>query len=115
MSDQAIDRATFDALRDATDAGFVVELVEAFFEEAPVLLGELRRASGAGDAEAFRRAAHTLKSNARTFGAPALAAGAQALETGGLDGMRTAQDAPLAALEAEYIRVAAALKALCHV
>ena len=114
MSDPTIDRATFDALKDTTGAEFVVELVAAFVDEAPAMLAELRRTLAAGDAEAFRRNAHSLKSNARTFGAAALAAMARDLETGGLERAAAAGDAPLDALEAEYARVAAALRALCH-
>ena len=114
MSEPTIDRVTFDALRDTTGAEFVVELVQTFVDEAPGVLAEMRRARQAGDAEAFRRNAHSLKSNARTFGAPALAAMARDLETGGLERAAAAGGAPLDALEAEYARVAAALKALCH-
>ena len=43
------------------------------------------RALAAGDAERFRRAAHSLKSNSNTFGALALGALARELELGGLD------------------------------
>ena len=114
MSEPTIDRATFDALKDTTGAEFVAELVQTFVEEAPGMLAELRRALAANDAEAFRRNAHSLTSNARTFGAPALAALARDLETGGLERAAAAGDAPRGALEAEYARAAAALKTLCH-
>ena len=49
------------------------------------MLAELRSARAAGDAERFRRAAHSLKSNSNTFGALALGAQARALELKGLD------------------------------
>jgi HPt (histidine-containing phosphotransfer) domain-containing protein len=74
MTASTIDRATFDALREAAGAEFVVELVDTFAEEAPGMLAELRRALAANDAETFRRAAHSLKSNGSTFGATAFAA-----------------------------------------
>lgn len=109
-----IDRATFDALRDAAGAEFVVELVQTFLQEAPAMLAELWRAKRAGDAESFRRSAHSLKSNASTFGATALAGLAREVESGGLAGIAGHGDGGLAALESEYARTAAALEALRH-
>ena len=108
MDDTAIDRATFNDLQETAGADFVVELVDTFLEEAPQMLAELRTALSAQDAEAFRRAAHSLKSNSLTFGALSLAAMARELELGGLaDGPR------LDALDEGYARVATALKELC--
>ena len=69
----------------------------------------MRSALAAGDAERFKRAAHSLKSNSNTFGAHALGAMAKALELGGLAHARSAKPDPLAAIDAEYARVAAAL------
>ena len=105
-----IDIATFDELRDTAGADFVVELVETFLEEAPQMLAELRQTLAAEQADAFRRAAHSLKSNSHTFGATALGAQARELELGGMP----AGTAALDALDAEYARAAAALKDLCH-
>jgi HPt (histidine-containing phosphotransfer) domain-containing protein len=106
-----IDQKTFAALQDMAGADFVVELVHAFLEEAPVMLDALRTSLAEGDAEKFRRTAHSLKSNSNTFGAQALAAIAKDLELSGLDKVRARPD-PLAAVGAEYQRVAAALKEL---
>jgi HPt (histidine-containing phosphotransfer) domain-containing protein len=111
MSD-TIDVATFQALQESTGADFVVELVATFIEEAPTMLGELHRALADGNAEQFRRAAHSLKSNANTFGALALATLARELELGGL--ARAGAPDALAALDAEYARVAARLQELAH-
>ena len=105
-----IDIATFDELRHTAGADFVVELVETFLEEAPQMLAELRQTLAAEQADAFRRAAHSLKSNSHTFGATALGAQARELELGGMP----AGTAALDALDAEYARAAAALKDLCH-
>jgi HPt (histidine-containing phosphotransfer) domain-containing protein len=102
-----IETATFRELQAAAGAAFVAELVDTFFQEAPDMLAALRTAQAAGDADAYRRAAHSLKSNGLTFGATALAAAARALELGGIAG----EDA-LDALDAEYARAAAALKEL---
>ena len=48
--------------------------MDTFLEDAPALLAELRSARAAADADRFRRAAHSLKSNSHTFGATALGA-----------------------------------------
>ena len=110
MPAPVIDPATLAELRDAAGAEFVNELIATFFEEAPGLLAELRAAWVARSAERFRRAAHSIKSNASTFGAGQLAAMARQLELGGLP----ADTAALDALEREYQRAAAALKELRH-
>ncbi|MDM0117360.1 Hpt domain-containing protein [Variovorax sp. J22R133] len=116
MSDPAtIDPATFAELQDAAGTDFVKDLVQTFLEEAPVMLKELRDAQAAGNADAFRRAAHSLKSNSLTFGALQLGAMARELELGGL-AAAAAQPSPnaLDALQAEYARVESALKELTH-
>ena len=112
MSDPVIDAATFAELQDSAGAEFAAELVGTFFEEAPGMLAELRSARTAGDADRFRRAAHSLKSNANTFGALRLAALARELELKGLDAEPARDVTALAELDAEYARAAAALKGL---
>ena len=72
--DRAIDTDVFRELQATAGADFVVELVDTFFEEAPAMLAELRNARAAEDADRFRRAAHSLKSNSHTFGALPLGA-----------------------------------------
>ena len=109
MSESEIDLATFEELKASAGDEFVTELVGTFLEEAPQMLVELRSARDAGAAERFRRAAHSLKSNSNTFGALRLGAMARDLELGAIP----ADAAPLDALDAEYARTAAALKALC--
>ena len=112
MDESVIDRAVYAELRDTTGAEFVTELVDTFIEEGPGMLAELRAACAEGNAERFRRAAHSLKSNGNTFGAMKLAMLARELELKGLDTDPTNDAAGLAALEAEYARAAAELKAL---
>ena len=111
MPEQTIDMSVYNELKEAAGAEFVVELVDTFFEEAPIMLADLRNAQAAGLADVFRRAAHSLKSNSNTFGAKRLGEIARVLELGGL----VADTAPLDALEAEYQKVAAALKELSDV
>ena len=112
MTAKTIDPATFEALQQTAGAEFVGELVDTFLEEAPAMQADLRAALAAGNADAFRRAAHSLKSNSLTFGALTLGAMARELELGGLDPVRQANAQPLDALAQEYARVAAALKEL---
>jgi histidine phosphotransfer protein HptB len=109
-----IDTATFQKLRDSTDADFARELVHTFLDDAPQLLADLRGALAGGDQAAFRRAAHTLKSNSTTFGASALADLARELEHAGLPAMRADGDASLSRVEEAYELVARALKELTH-
>jgi histidine phosphotransfer protein HptB len=112
MNEPAIDRAVFAELQDTTGAEFVTELVDTFIEEGPVMLAELRDARADGNAERFRRAAHSLKSNGNTFGALKLAALARNFELKGLDREPNRDSAALAVLEAEYVRAVTELKTL---
>ena len=110
MSDPLIDRQTFEELREAAGADFVAELVDTFLEEAPQMLAELRAAQADAAADRFRRAAHSLKTNALTFGAMVLGAAARALEQGDLP----ADAGPLDALDAAYAEAAAALREIAR-
>ncbi len=80
--DGAIDRKVLERLSEGTggDVGFVTELIEQFVADAPQLVAAAREGLERGDAEEVRRAAHTLKSNAATFGAHGLADAARELE-----------------------------------
>jgi HPt (histidine-containing phosphotransfer) domain-containing protein len=67
----ALDRGALTALADLLDGDHeaLAELADAFLSEAPTRLAELRLGAAEGDAALAGRAAHTLKSNAATFGA----------------------------------------------
>jgi HPt (histidine-containing phosphotransfer) domain-containing protein len=65
---------------------FIQELVAAYLEDTPVQLDRLRQALQDGDAEVFRRSAHTIKSTSLNFGAQVLADRARALEETGRSG-----------------------------
>ena len=112
MNPPTIDIATFDELKVTAGADFVRELVETFLVEAPTMLADLRSSFAGNEAERFRRAAHSLKSNSNTFGATGLAALAKQLELGGLASVHDADGAPLDALNSEYARVARRLTEL---
>jgi len=112
MTPDAIDLAVFRELQDTAGAEFVVELVDTFFEEAPLMLAELRDARESSDAERFRRAAHSLKSNSMTFGATTLGRLARSLELKGLDASPAADEAAIAALDVAYRDAAEMLREL---
>src|SRR6266545_1336864 len=114
MAQPAIDPVTFEELQQTAGAEFVRELIDTFLTEAPSMLTTLDRALAAGNADEFRRAAHSLKSNSNTFGALALGALARDLELGGLSKANENRGQPLDALAEEYSRVAATLTELRH-
>jgi histidine phosphotransfer protein HptB len=109
MHDELIDRAVFAQLQASVGAEFVSELIGTFLEEAPRVLAELRDAAAKGDVDSYRRAAHSLKSNAQTFGATPLAALSRELEQSPLSDTHAQS---VSALEAEYAKTAAALTTL---
>ena len=115
MTAPVIDPATFAELQDSAGADFVAELVGTFLEETPALLAELAQARQVGDADCFRRAAHSIKSNSQTFGALALGALARELELQGLHADPAHDEQAIAALSHAYASAAAALKEMARV
>ncbi len=75
-----IDRATFDELRSISGEDFIRELMDTFMADGPSLLEQMKTSLAAADVDSFRRAAHSLKSNAATFGALELSVLAKELE-----------------------------------
>ena len=75
-----IDRSTFEELKQMSGADFINELIDAFLEDGPNMMQNMRTALDTKDVESFRRNAHSLKSNAHTFGATELGALARELE-----------------------------------
>ena len=75
-----IDRATFDELKQMSGEDFINELIDAFLEEVPNMISQMHSALETQDVETFRRNAHSLKSNANTFGAAELGTLARELE-----------------------------------
>ncbi|MBL8099401.1 MAG: Hpt domain-containing protein [Anaerolineales bacterium] len=78
-----IDINTFNILKESTDADFIRELIHTFLEDAPLQIQQMKSALDKKDIESFTRAAHTVKSNAATFGATELANLARELESMG--------------------------------
>jgi CheY-like chemotaxis protein/HPt (histidine-containing phosphotransfer) domain-containing protein len=76
----AVDRTAIDRLVTTMGASFVVELIHTFVDDGRELIATLHRTLSASDIDAFRRAAHSLKSTGETVGATGLAAIARELE-----------------------------------
>ncbi len=110
MTDGPIDHEIFLELKDATGEDFAAELVSTFLDEAPGMIAELKAAAGEADADRYRRAAHSIKSNANTFGATALAEQAKKVELGEPPVTGDLTDA--LALEVALDTAAAALRSL---
>ena len=75
-----IDLNTFTNLKETVGADFIGEMIDTFLEDALTQIGQMKSGLAAQDVDLFRRAAHSLKSNAATFGATELAGLARELE-----------------------------------
>ena len=75
-----IDATVFDELKQMSGDDFINELIDAFLEEGSNMLNNMHAALQAGDVDSFRRNAHSLKTNANTFGATELGIQAKELE-----------------------------------
>ncbi len=75
-----IDPSVFEELQDAMGEDFAAELLDTFLTDAANMFAELSQAVLTKDADVYRRASHSLKSNAQTFGATALEAKAREME-----------------------------------
>ena len=112
MSSTAIDLVTFEELKQMSGADFIDELIDTFLEDAPKLIGDLKSSLKAGDADAFRRAAHSLKSNGATFGARHFAELARHLEMIGKESRLGDTGDHIQELETAFTAVARELKGL---
>ncbi|MEP1207663.1 MAG: Hpt domain-containing protein [Rhizobiaceae bacterium] len=107
MTQDLIDRSVFDELADSVGSDFAAELVDTFLSDAGTMFGSLDQAIADQDVDLYRRAAHSLKSNAQTFGATMLAAQAREIELSGVF-----DAAAIATLRATFDMSATALKGL---
>ena len=112
MTKGEIDLKTFEELKEMSGGDFINELLDTFLDDAPKLIDQLKSALAASDTDAFRRAAHSLKSNAANFGAQHLSELAKELETLGKESRLAETGDRLGALETSYQAAAAELKGL---
>jgi CheY-like chemotaxis protein len=115
IQSSAIDLAAFDRLRATlgkkADA-LLPGLIDNFFKDAQRLISAARQALDDNQPEALRRAAHTLKSNARNFGANTLGDVCQELESLAKDGATDGAADLIGKMETEYERARTELEAL---
>ena len=115
MSPQSeIDMATLEELQATTDAEFVVEIVDAFCEDTPRYIAELRESLTKQDVDTFRRAAHSIKSSSKIVGALNLASQAAELEQMARAGTLEDAATKTESLAASYESVQHALKGVAH-
>jgi len=110
---EIIDDVTFARMLDSLggDVDFLNELLETYLASTPGLFANMQQAIATGDAPALQRAAHSLKAGSASFGALAFAARCKELEDMGKAGELAGAEFKVAALEAEYAGVVAALQA----
>ena len=111
-AESALDARTLHELRESVggDQEFFAELIDEFLDDAPRQLESLRAATTSRDLETARRAAHTLKSGARTFGAVALASTCQEAEAAAAGGDLEAVGQRIDAIAEQLDRVLAELR-----
>lgn len=116
MAQAETDRA-FDARALATlleiiggDRAALAELIGSFLDEGPDLMARIEGAARDGDAEALRRAAHTMKSSAADFGAVELSRLCHAMEALGRAGRTDGALALSSEAAVSYQAAAAALR-----
>jgi CheY-like chemotaxis protein len=97
-----VDRAVYGRLATTMGPDFVAELANTFIEDGRELIATLRLALAATDIDAFRRAAHSLKSNGETLGAGGLATLARELEAMARAGSVAGAEDRIAPLVREY-------------
>lgn len=89
----------------------MAELVATFLQEAPRMLAIMRGGLETGNLRELHRAAHSMRSTAATFGAAALSRMCRELEDGSALKMPQDAEARVAAIETEWLRVEAEVKA----
>jgi HPt (histidine-containing phosphotransfer) domain-containing protein len=111
---EVIDRAVLEGLLDSVggDREFLGELLQVYFEDSPQLVEAMHGALAEGNAEEFRRAAHSFKSNSANFGAMQLSRMCKGLEEMGKAGKLDGAAERVLEAEAEYARVRSALEAI---
>ena len=112
MSTDCIDYVVFENLKEMMGADFIGELVDTYLQDSPEMLRQMQQALDTQDADTFRRAAHSLKSNSANFGAMQLSTLARQLEQIGKENRLDQAGEPLAQAQVEYARVEQALEAL---
>ncbi len=115
MPDDAIlDPATIATLRELSpgDDSFLSEIIGIYLNDSPGRIAEIRTGIATNDAKMVTRAAHSLKGSSGNFGAARLHAASRDIEQFANQERLGEAAAILPRLEAEYQKVATALRAL---
>ncbi len=104
-----VDREILQELRDVMGAEFD-SLVQVFLNDAPDVIGRIRKFADEGTHAALAAPAHTLKSTSANLGAMVLSAMARGIEQDARQGLVVDAVNRATALEAEFERVAVALR-----
>lgn len=107
MTQDLIDPSVFEELQEAMGPDFAAELLDTFLGDAANMFADLDQAAAEGDPDGYRRAAHSIKSNAQTFGAQVLGDQAREMELSG-----EIDPAAVTALRATFDTTARALEGL---
>jgi HPt (histidine-containing phosphotransfer) domain-containing protein len=111
-AETVINKITISELCETMGSEFFEELAASYLLDVHAQIDSLKKAHADGDADAFRRAAHSIKSTSLYFGADQLAAQARALEERGKSAEIADSDAEIAALTDSFDEVRKALKEL---
>jgi HPt (histidine-containing phosphotransfer) domain-containing protein len=87
----------------------LVEVIDHYLEEAPMLLRSLAEAVAQGEVAVLERAAHTLKSTSAMLGATTLSQLCQQLESSGHNGSLASSAGMVSQVKTEYEKVQTAL------
>ena len=109
-----IDLSTFEQIKNNMGVSFINEVVEAFCVETPLLMARLQQALADQKADAFRMAAHSIKSSSNNLGALQFSALAHELELLAREGRLADASPKVKALIAGYDPVQRALRSLCN-
>ncbi len=110
MNESLIDPEAWETLKSMGDPAFLAELIGEYLKDSPDLIQQMRTGLATADIETVRRAAHSLKSNSASLGASRLADASRELEMLAKGGGLAGGDTRLAAIEAEYDRLAPVLR-----
>jgi HPt (histidine-containing phosphotransfer) domain-containing protein len=112
MVNPLIDEATIDELRSTLGDDFLPELINTYLQETPLLIQDLQQALKDGNAPAFTRAAHSIKSSSASLGALGFSAQAKELEMTGKAGDLSQASAKVSELVNAYPDLEQAMKSL---
>jgi HPt (histidine-containing phosphotransfer) domain-containing protein len=107
-----IDQKTYNELKELMGADYVVEIIDTYIQETEGLILQLQGACTAGDAAAFSRLAHSIKSSSASLGALDFAQQARELEMLGKANDLAGVGSKLDQLAASFLPLVARLKEL---